>query len=49
MQSGPIQKAMQEFVCVEPGLIGQMKDDFVEMHELPAGADASISQKIIPM
>lgn len=22
----------QEFVCVEPGLIGQMKDDFVEMH-----------------
>jgi len=26
-----------------------MKDDFVEMHELPAGADASISQKIIPM
>jgi len=41
--------AFKEFVCVEPGLIGQMKDDFVEMHELPAGADASISQKIIPM
>ncbi|CAK8993907.1 Putative glucose-6-phosphate 1-epimerase (Putative D-hexose-6-phosphate mutarotase) (Putative apospory-associated protein C) [Durusdinium trenchii] len=40
--------AFKEFVCVEPGLIGQMKDDFVEMHELPAGAVACISQKIIP-
>mmetsp|Transcript_96773 Transcript_96773/g.230311 ORF Transcript_96773/g.230311 Transcript_96773/m.230311 type:complete len:303 (+) Transcript_96773:1-909(+) len=41
--------AYKEFVCVEPGLLGQMGDDFVEMHDLPAGAEASISQKIIPM
>ena len=52
---------------MEPGLLGQMGDDFVEMHvvasagrfgflkwlglsqDLPAGAEASISQKIIPM
>mmetsp|Transcript_15474 Transcript_15474/g.27143 ORF Transcript_15474/g.27143 Transcript_15474/m.27143 type:complete len:320 (-) Transcript_15474:188-1147(-) len=42
--------AFKEFVCVEPGLLGQMKgEEFVEKHELPAQAVAELSQKIVPM
>ncbi|CAE7906887.1 unnamed protein product [Symbiodinium necroappetens] len=42
--------AFKEFVCVEPGLIGRTADDqFLEKHELPAKAEACLSQKIIPM
>ncbi|CAE7195793.1 unnamed protein product [Symbiodinium pilosum] len=41
--------AFKEFICVEPGLIGRTADDFVEKHELPAKAEACLSQKIIPM
>mmetsp|Transcript_67236 Transcript_67236/g.157729 ORF Transcript_67236/g.157729 Transcript_67236/m.157729 type:complete len:304 (-) Transcript_67236:21-932(-) len=42
--------AFKDFVCVEPGLIGRTADDqFLEKHELPAKAEACLSQKIIPM
>merc|ERR1712083_798453 len=34
--------AFKSFVCVEPGMVNQL-------HELPANATATLSQKIVPM
>lgn len=38
-------RARQEFVCVEPGLIGQMKEEFVEMHVACLGWGLFIFQR----
>ncbi|CAJ1450987.1 unnamed protein product [Effrenium voratum] len=40
--------AYKEFVCVEPGLLGQMGDDFVEMHAVRAGAKFIVTLGLNP-